>query len=104
MTLWQRLPRREFVHVDDCADALVFLMQNYSGEEHVNIGAGMDTDIASLARLVQRIIGCDGALEHDLQSRMALQANLCPTPSSPRWAGRRASRWKMACGGLTRIG
>lgn len=91
MTLWgSGRPRREFVHVDDCADALVFLMQNYSGDEHVNIGAGTDTDIASLARLVQRIVGYEGALEHDLSkpdgvaSKLMSNAKLTAMGWSPR--------------------
>lgn len=67
MSVWgSGRPRREFMHVDDCADALVFLMQRYSGEEHVNIGMGADTDIASVARLVQRVVGYEGALDYDL--------------------------------------
>jgi GDP-L-fucose synthase len=59
-------PRREFLHVDDCADALVHLMKVYSGEEHINVGSGEDIPIADLARLVMRVVGLDGALRHDL--------------------------------------
>ena len=55
MTIWGTgTPRREFLHVDDCADALVFLMKNYSGDEHVNVGSGEDITIVELARLVGR--------------------------------------------------
>lgn len=53
-------PRREFLHVDDLADALVFLMERYSGEEHVNIGWGEDVSIADLARLIAAAVGYDG--------------------------------------------
>jgi GDP-L-fucose synthase len=59
-------PRREFLHADDCADALVHLMRVYSGEQHVNVGSGEDITIAELARLVMRVVGLDGALRHDL--------------------------------------
>lgn len=58
-------PRREFLHVDDCADALVFLLQNYSGEQHVNVGSGEDVTIAELARAVMRAVGMEGEVKHD---------------------------------------
>jgi GDP-L-fucose synthase len=54
-------PLREFLHVEDCADALVFLMTNYSGENHVNIGSGEELSIADLAALTAEIVGYDGA-------------------------------------------
>jgi GDP-L-fucose synthase len=53
-------PRREFLHVDDLADALVFLMQNYSGEQQVNIGWGKDITIAELAATVAEVVGYTG--------------------------------------------
>jgi len=55
-------PSREFLHVDDCADALVHLMQNYSGHEHVNVGAGEDTTILDLALLVADVVGFKGRI------------------------------------------
>jgi GDP-L-fucose synthase len=58
-------PLREFLHVDDCADALVFLMQRYSGEEHVNVGFGEDLSIAELARVVTEVVGFEGRLAFD---------------------------------------
>lgn len=57
--------RREFLHVDDCADACLFLMRNYSGEEHVNVGTGEDIRIIDLARLVCRIVGTEPRIELD---------------------------------------
>jgi GDP-L-fucose synthase len=59
-------PRREFLHVDDLADALVFLLVNYSDEGPVNIGAGEDISIADLSYLVCRIVGFEGGLEFDV--------------------------------------
>lgn len=59
-------PRREFLHADDCADACVFLMRNYSGESHVNVGSGEDIRIVDLARLVCEIVGVEPRIEHDL--------------------------------------
>jgi GDP-L-fucose synthase len=58
-------PRREFLHVDDLADALVFLLQRYSGETHVNVGTGTDVTIRELAELICRVVGFDGALSFD---------------------------------------
>ncbi|MFZ1989821.1 MAG: GDP-L-fucose synthase [Alphaproteobacteria bacterium] len=59
-------PRREFLFVEDCADALVHLMKHYSGESHVNVGCGEDISVNELARLVCEIIGFSGELVHDL--------------------------------------
>lgn len=58
-------PRREFMHVDDCADALVFLMKNYSAAEHVNCGVGSDISIKDLALLISDIVGYEGDFVHD---------------------------------------
>ena len=52
-------PRREFLYVDDCADAIVFLMQRYSDISHVNVGSGTDLSIEELALLIMTIIGID---------------------------------------------
>ncbi len=59
-------PRREFLHADDCADALVFLLKSYSGEEHVNVGSGDDLTILELTQLVCEVVGFDGTITHDL--------------------------------------
>lgn len=67
VTVWgSGQPRREFIHVDDLAEACVFLMENYEGSEPVNIGSGIDLKIADLAEMVARIIGYVGAIEYDL--------------------------------------
>ena len=58
-------PRREFLHADDLADALVFLMRNYSDEDHVNVGVGNDLTIAELAELIARIVGVENRLRFD---------------------------------------
>lgn len=66
VTLWGTgSPLREFMHVDDCADACVFLMKTYSEPEHVNIGAGSEISIRDLARLVMDVIGYDGEIVTD---------------------------------------
>jgi len=58
-------PRREFLHVDDCADALVHLMVHYSGESHVNVGCGEDLTIRKLADQIREIVGFRGEIELD---------------------------------------
>lgn len=67
ITIWGTgAPRREFLHVNDCADALVFLLKTYSGEEHVNIGSGEDISILNLTRLVCKVVGFEGEIVYDL--------------------------------------
>jgi GDP-L-fucose synthase len=58
-------PTREFLYVDDLADALVFLMKNYTGEQHVNVGTGIETTIADLAQLIARAAAWEGRFEYD---------------------------------------
>ncbi|KKB09796.1 GDP-L-fucose synthase [Devosia chinhatensis] len=67
MTVWGTgTPRREFLHADDCADALVFLLKSYSDYEHVNVGSGEDVSILELTRMVCGVVGFEGELQHDL--------------------------------------
>lgn len=58
-------PMREFLHVDDAADALVWLLKNYSADSHVNVGSGKDITIAELARTVATVVGADVAITFD---------------------------------------
>jgi GDP-L-fucose synthase len=58
-------PRREFMYVDDLADALVFLLKHYSGEEHVNVGVASDVTIRELAETVMRVVGLNAELRFD---------------------------------------
>ena len=58
-------PRREFLHVDDLADAAAFLMRHYSGENIVNVGVGQDVSIAELAALVADVVGYQGRIVYD---------------------------------------
>lgn len=55
-------PLREFLYVDDMADACVFLLENYDGEQHVNIGTGKEVTIRQLAETVQRVVGYQGEI------------------------------------------
>ncbi|MEX2647471.1 MAG: GDP-L-fucose synthase [Alphaproteobacteria bacterium] len=66
MVVWgSGAPRREFLHVDDCADALLHLLTRYSGEAHVNVGTSEDLTIAELAGLVCEVVGFAGRLAFD---------------------------------------
>ncbi len=58
-------PKREFLHVDDLAEACLFLMNNYNGDEFVNVGTGSDVSIRELAELVARVIGYQGSVKWD---------------------------------------
>ena len=58
-------PRREFLHVDDLADACLFLMNNYDGAEHINVGTGQDLTIRELAELIREIVHPDAEPEFD---------------------------------------
>jgi GDP-L-fucose synthase len=58
-------PKREFLHVDDCAEALVFLMKTYSGESQVNVGSGEDLTIRELAEKICAVVGFAGEIVTD---------------------------------------
>jgi GDP-L-fucose synthase len=59
-------PRREFLHVDDLADACLFLLENYDDPQTINVGVGEDVTIRELAELVARVVGYTGAIGNDL--------------------------------------
>lgn len=66
ITLWgSGKPRREFLHVDDLADAVLFVMEHYSGETHLNVGTGRDIPILELAQLIGNVVGWSGKFLHD---------------------------------------
>lgn len=66
ITIWGTgTPRREFLNADDCADACIFLMKNYSDFEHVNVGSGEDITILELAQLVCKAVGFVGDIITD---------------------------------------
>ncbi|MDB6042371.1 MAG: GDP-L-fucose synthase, partial [Gammaproteobacteria bacterium] len=58
-------PRREFLHVDDLADACLFLMESYEEEGWINVGWGRDETIAELAQTIRRVVGFTGSLRFD---------------------------------------
>ncbi len=59
-------PKREFMYVDDLADALNHLMLNYSEEIHVNMGTGEDIEIGELARIIKEVVGYEGEIVNDM--------------------------------------
>ena len=68
VTMWGTgTPLREFMHADDCAGALVFLMKEYSGHEHVNIGSGQEVSIMELMSMICAASGYDGEIVKDLK-------------------------------------
>ena len=66
VTLWGTgAPRREFLHSDDAASAILHLLEHYDGDEHVNLGSGEDISIRDLANLVAEVVGFDGRIQWD---------------------------------------
>ena len=66
VTLWgSGTPRREFLHVDDLAEALLFLLENYDSPETINVGTGVDLTIRELAELVADVVGWHGEIVQD---------------------------------------
>ena len=66
VTVWgSGTPRREFMHVDDLADALVFILKQYSAAEHINVGTGEEVTIAELAQHIANVAGFGGELRFD---------------------------------------
>jgi GDP-L-fucose synthase len=66
VTIWGTgTPRREFLHVDDCADALMFLLRHYSDAMTINVGVGQDVTIAEVAHMVADVVGFKGEIGFD---------------------------------------
>jgi GDP-L-fucose synthase len=67
ITIWgDGTARREFMYVDDLADALLFCMKNYSGNKHINIGTGKDVSILELHKIIANVLGYSGKIKFDL--------------------------------------
>lgn len=67
VTLWGTgSPKREFLYVDDLADACVFLMENYDGDEHINVGSGEEVSIKELAEMIKKSVSFEGDLIFDI--------------------------------------
>jgi GDP-L-fucose synthase len=70
-------PRREFLHVDDLADACLFLMQNYEEEQHINVGTGVDLTIRELAETVRAVVYPDVELTFDTTKPDGMPRKVC---------------------------
>lgn len=70
-------PVREFLHVDDMADACVFLMNNYDGEEHVNIGTGEEITIRDLALLIKKVVEYSGNIVFNSSMKDGTPRKVC---------------------------
>jgi len=69
-------PLREFLHVDDAADACVFLMENYEGNEFLNLGTGKEISIRELAEIIKRVVGFGGELVFNIGKPDGMQRKL----------------------------
>ncbi len=68
VTLWGTgAPLREFLYVDDLAEACIFLLENYDGDRHINIGTGEEISIRELAELIRTVVGYQGRIEYDTE-------------------------------------
>jgi nucleoside-diphosphate-sugar epimerase len=89
-------PRREFIFVDDLADACVFVLEQYSGESPLNVGTGEDITIADLARLIAQVIGYAVSWSSICHVRTERRESYSTCPSCGRLAGRHIRRLPSA--------
>ena len=94
-------PMREFLHVDDLADACLFLMEHYEEKGHINVGTGEDLSIRALASSFATSCTRGPSWCLTRASPMACPASCSTSPSSARSAGRPRSAWKTASAPLT---
>lgn len=89
-------PKREFLHVDDLADACAFLLKLEAPPDWVNVGTGTDVSIRELTEAVARVTGFKGELSGMPASPTGRHANFWMCRSCRPWGGGRVSAWKMA--------
>ena len=87
-------PLREFLHADDMADACVFLLEQYSDFEHVNVGSQQEMTIMDIARLVAQWWAMTARSSPILPNRTARRASSWIPAGCSAWAGSRGSVWK----------
>jgi len=99
ITIWgSGQPTREFMHVDDCADAIVHLLANYHGGAPINIGLGAETSIRAIAEAIAEVTGYDGRLDYDISrpDGMARKALDGSRLAATGWRGGRPLRDGLA--------
>ncbi len=87
-------PCREFLHVDDLADACILAMQRYEDPTPINIGTGSDVSVADLALLVAEAVGYKGAFALTRADRTALHGSCSMSGGSRVWGGKLESTWR----------
>lgn len=93
-------PLREFMHCDDLADALVFLLKEYSGHSHVNVGSGTEVSIRALAETIARVVGYEAELVFDASKPDGTPRKLMDSTTLHRLGWNQARRWRMASADL----
>ncbi len=91
VTLWGTgTPLREFLHVDDLADAALFLCEGYDGESHINVGSGEEVSIKALARMIADVAGFDGEIVFDASKPDGMKRKLldCTKINAMGWGAR----------------
>ena len=93
MTVWgSGKPLREFMHCDDLAGALLFLLKNYSDYEHINVGSGNEVSIRELVDVIAKVVGYDAKIIWDEQKPDGTPRKLMDTTKLQRlgWDGNRS--------------
>ncbi|MFP3385955.1 GDP-L-fucose synthase family protein [Tritonibacter sp. SIMBA_163] len=99
VTLWgSGTPLREFLHCDDLADALVFLLRHYSGAEHINVGSGQEVSIRTLAETIAEVVGYQAELVFDTSKPDGTPRKLMDSSqlTAMGWSGARTLRAGIA--------
>ena len=96
MEIWgSGAPRREFIYVDDLADACIFAMQRHDAPEPLNLGTGVRLSIADLAHTIRDVVGYEGELRFDSSKPDGMPFKALDSSRCAPWAGSRDG----ACGG-----
>ncbi len=99
VTIWGTgEPKREFLHVDDLADACVFLMEKYNEPGLVNVGTGTDLSILELAELIARITGYSGSIQKDISKPDGTPRKLMDVSKMKSMGWQAGFRWKRESG------
>jgi GDP-L-fucose synthase len=96
VTVWgSGKPLREFMHCDDLANALLFLLKNYSGYEHINVGSGDEVSIRELVDVIAEVVGFEAKIVWDKSKPDGTPRKLMDTSNLHNWAGKITGRYLM---------